>query len=35
MARVCLARSLKRLGRMDEAAVVQAEYDKREAGGDN
>jgi len=35
MARVCLARSLKRLGRMDEAAAVQAEYEKREAGGDN
>jgi Flp pilus assembly protein TadD len=35
MARVCLVRSLKRLGRSDEAAAVQAEYDKRETGGDN
>jgi Flp pilus assembly protein TadD len=35
MARVCLARSLKRLGRMDEAAAVQVEYEKRNAGGNN
>ncbi len=35
MARVCLSRSLKRLGRVDEAAAVKAEYDRREASGSN
>jgi len=33
MARMCLYKSLRRLGRMEEAAAVKAEYDKREAGG--
>jgi Flp pilus assembly protein TadD len=35
MARVCLIRSLRRLGRGDEADAVRAEYYRREAGGDN
>jgi len=35
MARVCLSRSLKRLGRVDESAAVKAEYDRREASGSN
>ena len=33
MARLCLYRSLSRLGRAEEAAAVKAEYDKREPGG--
>ena len=31
VARLCLYKSLKRLGRLDEATAVKAEYDKREA----
>ena len=33
MARLCLYKSLNGLGRVDEAAAVKAEYDRREAGG--
>lgn len=32
MARLCLYKSLNSLGRMEEAAAVKKEYDKREAG---
>ena len=31
VARLCLYKSLKRLGRLDEATAVKAEYDKLEA----